>query len=182
MGKKLTGRKLNFVSFEPTDGEFVAFTSVEWILSGENDPEPVLRKAGELYGHSIVRMRRLLSQIQSVRADGRLMPARKMWELGQVIFDLKRRVEKLSLQISGLYDHLSRDLGVKREWLQKVIIFRRYLPDKALIPDGLNWGRCARTPRSAAETLGKKSTGFCQLAPGPTSGSIPARRRRLRST
>ena len=175
MGKKLTRRKLNFVSFEPSDGEFVAFTSVEWILSGENDPEVVLRKASELYGRAVAKMRRLISQTQSARADGRLIPARKMWELGQVIFELKRRVEKLSLQVSGLYDHLSRELGVKREWLQKVVIFRRYLPDKALIPDGLNWGRCARAPRRAAERLSEGSAAPSRLAPGPTSGSIPAR-------
>jgi hypothetical protein len=153
MGKKLTRRKLNFVSFEPTDGEFVAFTSVEWILTGEKDPELVLRKASELYRRAVARMRRLISAIKSARADGRSVPARKIWELGQVIFELKRRVEKLSLQVNGLYDHLVRDLGVKREWLEKIVIFRRYLPDKTLIPESLNWGRCARAPRTSAEKL-----------------------------
>jgi hypothetical protein len=137
----MTSDKLAFVAFESRDGQFVALLSIEGLFSGDGDPEAVLRKAAEVY------------EIQTSRADRKLVPARKIWDLGDAIFELKSELEKLSLQIDRLYDHLVRDLGARRKWLEKVIIFRRYLPDEALIPESLNWGRCEKGTRKAAERL-----------------------------
>jgi len=35
-------------------------------------------------------------------------------------------------------------LGVKKKWLEKAIIFRRYVDDKNAIPKNLNWGKCEK--------------------------------------
>jgi len=153
MGEEMTSDKLTFVAFEPRDGQFVALLSIEGLFSSDRDPEAVLRKAAEVYQRSTTRMKSLVEEIQASRADRQLVPARKIWNLGDAIFELKRELEKLSLQIDRLYDHLVRDLGAKRKWLEKVIIFRRYLPDEALIPQSLNWGRCEKGTRKAAERL-----------------------------
>jgi len=60
---------------------------------------------------------------------------------------------ELSLEIDDVYKHLVRDLGAKRKWLEKAIIFRRYLPTQDLIPQSLNWGRCEKGTRRVAERL-----------------------------
>jgi hypothetical protein len=100
-------------------------------------------------------MRIFIKEIQALRNNRKLLPAFKIWQLGNAIFELQHNLNKLFLQLDGLYDHLVRDLGVKRKWLEKVIIFRRYLPDENAIPQSLNWGRCEKGTRLVAEKLRK---------------------------
>jgi hypothetical protein len=145
--------KLAFISFEPNDERFRAFLSMEELISSNKDPELTLRKAVKIYENSIIKMRTFIKEIQNIRDNRKLLPARKVWQLGDAIFELQGNLNKLSLQLDGLYDHLVRDLDVKRKWLEKVIIFRRYLPDEKAIPQSLNWGRCEKGTRRAAEKL-----------------------------
>ncbi|MCJ7510980.1 MAG: hypothetical protein MUP14_08875 [Dehalococcoidia bacterium] len=149
----MTRDKLAFVAFEPTNGQFVALLSMQGLVSGQGDPELVLRKAAKVYERATMTMKSVIAEIQACRADGKLVPARKIWRLGDAIFELTSQLQELSLQIDRLYDHLVRDLGAKRKWLEKAIIFRRYLPDEALVPESLNWGRCEKGTRKAAERL-----------------------------
>lgn len=149
----MTSDKLAFVAFEPKNGQFVALLSIEGLLSSDRDPEAVLRKAAKVYERSTLRMKSLVAEIQAYRAERKLVPARKIWHLGDAIFELTSQLQELSLEIDRLYAHLVRDLDAKRKWLEKVIIFRRYLPDKELIPESLNWGRCEKGTRRVAERL-----------------------------
>lgn len=153
MGTKVTSPKLTFVTFEPRNGVFVAYMPVQGLISIERDPAYILRKAAKLYECSVVTMRLLVAEIHAFRKNHTPTPARKIWQLGNAIFGLRKELEGLSLQMDGFYDHLGRDLGVKRKWLEKVIILRRYLPDEKLIPESLNWGRCEKGTRKVAERL-----------------------------
>lgn len=146
--------KLAFISFEPNNDRFRAFLSIEELISSNKDPELTLRKAIKIYENSIIKMRTFIKEIQNIRNNRKHLPACKVWQLGNAIFELQGNLNKVSLQLDGLYDHLVRDLGVKRKWLEKIITFRRYLPDKKDIPQSLNWGRCCeKGTRRAAEKL-----------------------------
>jgi len=144
---------LSPVSFKPHEGHFIAFLPMEQFLSKDEDPEPVLKKAAQLYEYSILRMQSVVTDINTLRNHNNPIPARKIWELGELIFGLTRGLERLSFQLDGIYDHLVRDLGTKRKWLEKVIILRRYIPDKNIIPESLNWGRFEKGTRRKAEKL-----------------------------
>jgi hypothetical protein len=152
MGAKVKREKLYFVSFEPIR-KFRCFLSVEAVVNSKKDLAPLLAKASDTYENAIRKMTSLIAEIEAARANRKLVSAHEVWELGDVIFTLRADLEGLGLQLDGVYDHLIRDLGVKRKWLEKVIIFRRCLPDKQLIPVSLNWARCRSTPRRAAERL-----------------------------
>lgn len=147
--------KLAFVSFEPIDKRFGAYLSMEEFILSDKNPELTIKKAVKIYEDSIRKMRIFIKEIQDFRNNRKLLPAHKVWQLGNAIFELKNNLSKLFLQLDGLYDHLVRDLGVKRKWLEKVIIFRRYLPDENVIPKSLNWGRCEKGTRRVAEKLRK---------------------------
>lgn len=147
--------KLSFVSFEPINKSFRAYLSMEEFIFGDKDSELTIRKAVKIYKNSIIEMRTFVKEIQGFRNNRKRLPAHKIWQLGNAIFELQYNLNKLFLQLDGLYDHLVRDLGVKRKWLEKVIIFRRYLPDEYSIPQSLNWGRCEKGTRRAAEKLRK---------------------------
>lgn len=142
-----------FISFSPSDGGFRAFMSLEGVMSDEIDLDHALPRAEEVYRAWISRMRPLVEEIRAARISHKLIPARTVWQLGNAIFQLTHDLVELRLQVDGLYDHLMRDLGVKRKWLEKVVIFRRYLPSEGLVPEGLNWGRCEKGTRRVAERL-----------------------------
>lgn len=153
-------KKSIFVSFEPRNGTFIGLLLMDQILESDDDLEPILRKATEIYSRSIVEMRSLVAEIESIRKKRVLLPARKIWQLGDLIFNLTNELSQLSLEIDGLYHHLVRDLGVKRKWLEKVVIFRRYIPALDAIPTTLNWGRCEKGTRRVAEVLSNQWQGI----------------------
>lgn len=149
----MTNRKLGFVSFEPINDRFRGYLSIEIVLSTEKEPEILLKKSTKIYENALTKMASIVSDIKNSRANRTPVSARKIWQLGNVIFKLRDELEELGLEIDGIYDHLPRDLEVKRKWLEKVIILRRYLPDIKLIPESLNWGRCEKSTRRKAERL-----------------------------
>jgi hypothetical protein len=151
----MTRDNLAFVSFEPDNERFVPFVSIDQFLSGRRDPELTLKKAADAYRRAIAVMRSLVMEIHDYRMKHKLLPAQSVWELGNSVFVLINELEELSLQLDGVYDHLVRDLGVKRKWLEKVIILRRYVPRKDLIPKSLNWGQCEKGTRRKAERIAK---------------------------
>ncbi|MCE2462862.1 MAG: hypothetical protein J4F46_02965 [Dehalococcoidia bacterium] len=146
-------KKLTFVSLEPRNAGFTAFVPMENLASVDDDPELLLRAVSTTYARYIGLMRSLKADTDNLRKKHIPIPARKVWELGDIIFDLRRELSQQAFELDGLYDHLVRDLGVKRKWLEKVIIFRRYLPRKAIIPESLPWGRCEKSTRKVAESL-----------------------------
>jgi hypothetical protein len=153
LGEKVTSKKLAFITVEPSNGHFEAFLSVEGLLSIEGDPELVLQDAAKLYERAITTMRSLIAEMHDCRIHRKPILARMMWKLGDTIFKLRDELKTLSLELDDTYGHLVRDLNVKRKWLEKVIIFRRYIPDEDLIPESLNWGRCEKGTRRVAERL-----------------------------
>lgn len=153
MGKEVSTIRLPFISFEPKDKGFTAFLSMEGLISGEKDPELILQDATKLYEQAVKNIRLILKEIEAMRANHKRIPARKVWQLGNIIFELKDGLEKLSLQIDNIYSHLVRDLKVKRKWLEKVITLRRYISKEELIPETLNWGSCEKGTRRVAERI-----------------------------
>jgi hypothetical protein len=149
----MTSEELIFVTVEPRDSHFKAFVSVEGLMAINGDPEAALQKAAELYESAIINMRSLIAGIETHRAHRKPVPARIVWKLGDAIFQLRNQLEALSLQLDDVYAHLVRDLCMKRKWLEKVIILRRYLPREDLIPQSLNWGRLEKGTRRLAEKL-----------------------------
>lgn len=157
MGKKIDTNRLSFVSFAPKDKHFIAFLAIEGLDASKGDPELALRKAANIYEEVIKRMRSIIDEIKTCRANRKAVSARRIWHLGNIIFSLKDDLEKISFQIDNLYLHLVRDLRVKRKWLEKVIILRRYLTHEHFIPKTLNWGACEKGTRQVAEKLREQS-------------------------
>jgi hypothetical protein len=144
-----------FVSFRRNKEGYNASIAIDVFFSSSENLESLLNQASTLYGSCISKMLASINGITAFRTSRRPVPARKVWELGDLIFELVNELNRLSLQIDGIYDHLERDLNVKRKWLEKVIIFRRYIPEERMIPEHLNWGKCEKGTRRAAEMIQK---------------------------
>ena len=129
--------------------------SLDGLAVSEKNPEILLQRATKIYGKSISKMRHLLDEIDEKRTNRKPLTARKIWSLGEMIFKLRDDLARLSLQLDSLYGHLVRDLNVKRKWLEKVIILRRYLPKKSSIPTSIKWGQCEKGTRRIAERINR---------------------------
>lgn len=138
--------KVIFVSFLPEGNRFQACIPLR-DFSSFDDPESVLLDASDAYSTSILEMRNQLLQVQQYRAEKVPVPARLVWQMGEAIFVLVDTLRQLGLQIDGLYQHLCRDLGVSRKWLEKVVILRRYIPSEHLLPESLSWGQLEKGTR-----------------------------------
>jgi len=149
----MKNKKISFISFEIVEGKFSAFLPIESAIEEKNDLRDRLLRATRIYENSVIRMRLIIREIKEIKLNKKFVPAYKIWELGEVIFCLVRKLENFSFQIDGLYAHLVRDLGVKRKWLEKIIIFRRYVSNKKAIPKKLNWGFFEKSTRRKAEQL-----------------------------
>jgi len=144
---------LIFISFGPAKDNFRSFLPLEFALSDERELEKITKKATKIYEKSISRMHFIDSQIKKCRKQKHFIPARKIWQLGNEIFRLREALENIGLEIDGIYDHLTRDLNLKRKWLEKVIIFRRFIPNMNLIPNRATWGYFEKGTRKKAFLL-----------------------------
>lgn len=149
----MTRYKSNFVSFEPIDDSFRGYLSIEAALREEEKPELLLNKAEKIYEIKLKNMKSKIVAINTAKANHEPIPARNIWAIGDSIISLRNELSKIGLELDGVYDHLVRDLSVKKKWLEKLIILRRYLPNKALIPKSLNWGRLEKGTRRKAIKL-----------------------------
>lgn len=143
----------SFISFEPKERGFSAFLPMETAIERDGNLESELSKLTKIYEDSMDEMHFILKKIQEARINKKPVPAYQIWRLGNKIFLLTDKLESLSFQLDGLYNHLVRDLGVKRKWLEKVIIFRRYIPNEKAISRKLNWGVFEKGTRRKAEQL-----------------------------
>jgi hypothetical protein len=144
-----------FVSFKKVNEEYKAFVAIEELLSRNENVEPLLKKASIIYSNAVSEMGTLIKEINTFRDSRHPLPARKIWELGDVIFKLVSELNQLSFQIDGIYEHLEKDLNAKRKWLEKVIIFRRFITKESLIPKSLNWGKVEKGTRKKAQQIQK---------------------------
>lgn len=146
---------LTFVAFEPRVDGFIAAAPLEQLDNLGARPEAVLQAASAVYGRAVAEMRAQLSAMAELKAQRQPITAQKCWELGDAILALVGRLTDMSLEVDGLYDHLTRDLGMKSKRLRTAITFRRHLPDKELIPASLRWSHCERGARKVAENLSR---------------------------
>jgi len=156
MGEEVSIATSSFVSFEPANGAFRAFLSIHAALDGDTDPEELAQEAVAVYERQIRQMRAAVDQIDALRTTRRLVSARRVWQVGDLVFQLTRELADLHLELDGVYEHLTRDLGVKRKWLEKAVILRRYVDDVSLIPESLNWGRIEKGTARAARRISQE--------------------------
>ena len=131
----------------------MASVPMEQLASLGEHPELLLKEANGLYAQSIKKMRLFLSEMAVLKAKRQPIPARMIWKLGDIIFNLSYSLKQASLELDDLYGHLTRDLDVQRKWLEKVITLRRYIENQDVIPESLKWCQFYPAPKKIAINL-----------------------------
>ena len=145
--------QLTFISFEPSKQGIRASLSMQGIINIDGDIESAINQAIEIYKAALSEMKNLLLKREELQKVRRRVPARLIWQIGDAIFNLNDDLSKIDLQIDNTYHHLVRDLGVKRKWLEKVVIFRRYIEQIEIIPETATWGSFEKGTRKKVQLL-----------------------------
>lgn len=140
-----------FVSFKKVDKQYVAFASLE-ALANPNI-EKLLTEISSIYTLSIMSMIKTVKTLQIEKKKNCTMEAATVWDLGNIIFTLIDDLHNFGFEIDNLYDHLTQELDIKRKWLVKVIILRRYLPYKLPILSNHTWSYFEKGTRKKAEAI-----------------------------
>jgi hypothetical protein len=157
VGKELTESRVDFVSFEPAGDGFTAWFHLSETVTPPANTASLLKKASIVYKSHLGIMRLQIERMQGTKLRSQRIPAFLAWSLGDQVFRLISELRTQSLEISGVYAHLTRDLGVNRKWLEKVIVFRRYIPSADCIPKELSWGQCQTGTRRIALDIVRRS-------------------------
>lgn len=148
---KVKKRCLLGVTFQPASGSFSTSFSLQDLDDLPDNAHTIAKKASEAYSRRINNIRNYLKESEKIRRKRKPVPAILMWNFGDQIFRLISDLERLNTEIEGLYYHLSRDTGVSRSTLKRVVAFRRYYPDKKTLPPNLTWGQLKGAPKKYAQ-------------------------------
>jgi hypothetical protein len=149
-------QKLIMVSFKPRASGFSASVPIGEFMLARGSPAVRLARAVRVYEQSLRALSSFAASIIALRSRREVTPARMVWRFGDGVFRLVSKLAEAGVEIDGLYDHLVRDVGLKRKWLEKAVILRRYVPNEAMIPASLNWGRCEKGTRRVAEGIARR--------------------------
>jgi len=112
------------------------------------------KKAASNYEKSIQECKVIIDKIKKGASINQAF-LRDMWSLGSKIRSFTNSLKKDGFYLNGLYEHLTRDLQVSRNLLEKVVIFRSYFSNRSLIPNNMLWREIRYAPRKNAEKLKK---------------------------
>jgi len=149
--------QLSFISFTPEGNEFSASLSlsVDSLINIVDDVEEKVKNSTIVYSQAISDLRNILKTREELLSKRKKIPARLMWKFGNIVFELNDQLSELGFVLDDTYLHLSRDLSVKRKWLEKVVILRRYTNNINLIPEDANWGYFEKGTRKKVLALQK---------------------------
>ncbi len=142
-----------FVSFLMVDGECIAAVPLDYIQEGIITKGTDLKGIARIYKKKIIELNKMLKIIELNKSQKIALSSLLMWDFGDKILSLVDSINSKNFEIDNLYEHLIRDLGRKRMWLEKVIIFRRNLPNRQLIPHDLKWSVCRDAPKKSAKLI-----------------------------
>lgn len=140
-----------FVSFKKVDKQYIAFASLEALANPNIEKQLV--EISSIYTSSIASMIKSIKTLQTEKKKEHTMEAATVWDLGNIIFSLIDDLHNFGFEIDNVYDHITQELEIKRKWLEKVIILRRYLPYKLPILSNYTWSYFEKGTKKKAEAI-----------------------------
>ena len=144
------------ITFQESNKIIIASISINEVEKAPEDISELLVEATEIYLYYIKKMNEIVIANKKLRSQKKDVPAYLMWNFGDAIFELIKKLEEKNFEFQSLYECLKRDLGVSNTTLERVVSFRRYLTDSKKIPDGLNWGDLKGAPKKYLNQFMKK--------------------------
>ena len=141
------------VAFKRRGGAYRGSAPLSDLALLGDDPAATLRAATDRYRSALAGIRKWQQEVKSLRESRTALPAKKAWELGDIIHRLHKDLATHGCQLENPYDHFERHVGLSPQWLTRYVTFRRYVDDADAIPNALKWNDIMKTVRSAGEAI-----------------------------
>lgn len=133
-----------FITFEVIEGSFKGYITLDDAIKKNIDHKKVINDSVNIYSFYIKKMRSVLKNLKDKKKSEGYINSLIVWRLGDLIFKLTDDLKKNGFILDRIYEHLSRDLNKHPKWIQHTVSFRRYIPDKSVIPENQKWGNLSR--------------------------------------
>ena len=152
-------KNLVSIEFHPDDtggqSKFVGSVSLQELITRDETQISLssrTKRASKKYEQCLTQCKRILSRIGRYSSANQA-PLRNMWSLGDKIHRLAKSLQKDGFYLNGLYDHLTRDLNVSRDLLERIVVFQSHLENRNLIPENMIWKDVRYAPGKNAKKL-----------------------------
>ena len=141
------------IAFKKLGGTYRGSTPLRDIALLRNDPAHTMRAATDTYQGALREIRQWQGEVELLRQCKMPLPARKAWELGNIVHRLNEDLATDGCQLESTYDHLKRHAGLAPKWLGGYVALRRYVDDVNAIPPGLKWNSIIKSVKSAGQAI-----------------------------
>ncbi|MEM5871895.1 MAG: hypothetical protein QW051_03415 [Candidatus Aenigmatarchaeota archaeon] len=146
MGKTVRNKTNKIgITFIESNGRIAATVSLKSFSECNGNIEKTLTWAAKVYKKHLDKMKQLIKREKELLNLKEKVPATLMWDLGNEIFELVNTLSSKNLQFENLYERLTSDLEISRTTIKRTVIFRRYLPNRNIIPADLNWSEIIKS-------------------------------------
>jgi len=152
-------KNLVSIEFHPDDtggqSKFVGSVSLQELITRDETQISLssrTKRATKKYEQCLAQCKRILSRIERYPSANQT-PLKDMWSFGNGIHRLAKSLRRDGFYLNGLYDHLTRDLNVSRDLLERVVVFRSHLENRSLIPKDMIWKDVRYAPGKNAKKL-----------------------------
>ena len=146
------------VAFKRRGADYRASAPLRDLALLRDDPAKTMRAATVKYRTALRDIRQWQQDVEALRRSKTALPAKKAWELGNIVHKLDEELAKHGCQLEDPYGHLERHAGLSPKWLAQYITFRRYVEAIDAIPDTLKWNSIMKSVRSAGEAIASGNT------------------------
>lgn len=144
------------VEFKKIGGAYRGSVRLRDLSRLRGDPAETLRAAAGVYRRSLTEIKRWQKDAQALRETKSPLPARKAWQLGDILHRLHAQLMTHGCRLLSVYDHLQRHAGLHPKRAAEFAAFRRYLDDAEMIPRDMTWNSIVkRVKPSAAAMMGQ---------------------------
>lgn len=141
------------VAFKKRGGAFRGSVPLGDLALLPNDPAETMRVVTAIYQNALAEIKLWQDDAGALRKSRTPLPARKAWELGDILHRLNVDLAGQGCCIENLYNHLERHASISSKRAGGFITFRRYVPDAELIPVSLKWNNIMKTVKSTSQAI-----------------------------
>jgi len=151
-GQNRRGHRCAAVEFKKIRGAYRGSVQLRDLSQLRGDPADTLRAVAGIYRESLGEIKRWQKEARALKERAPL-PARKAWQLGDILHRLQSRMAAHGCKLQSVYDHLERHAGLQPRRAAEFIAFRKHIDDETVIPRDLTWSRMVKQVKSSSAAM-----------------------------